>query len=255
MARDYPAFLFYPEDFEAGTAEMSNCEVGMYIRLLCHQWHKSFIPDEPSRIGLITRASADEIASAWPVVRTKFQVDSSGQLRNARLEQVRENLVASSKRRVKAGKKGAKKRWHDDSNAIAKPIDSSCLSDGKNMPSRVGNVNETVIESESDFDKFWSVVPNKTGKRAAEKAYKVAAGILKMRGEASPHGYLLERMTLFAASPIGRGETKFIPHPSTWLNNGRYDDDPLTWRAGRRDPRGTINAAEQYLQGNNGNQK
>ena len=72
-----------------------------------------------------------------------------------------------------------------------------------------------------------------------------------MRNESDPHGYLLGKMQAFAASPIGRGDKQYIPHPATWLNNGRYDDDPATW-VRRRDPRGTGDAMAEYLRGSNG---
>lgn len=41
-----PAFLFYYQDFLVGTDEMTNEEVGAYIRCLCHQAHKGYISDK-----------------------------------------------------------------------------------------------------------------------------------------------------------------------------------------------------------------
>ena len=38
-----PAFQFYAADFLVGTSDMTNEEVGIYIRLLCHQWAKGFV--------------------------------------------------------------------------------------------------------------------------------------------------------------------------------------------------------------------
>jgi hypothetical protein len=39
--------------------------------------------------------------------------------------------------------------------------------------------------------------------------------------------FLACRMTQFAKSDKAAGE--FCPHPTTWLNQGRYDDDQATW--------------------------
>ena len=47
--RKAPAFMFYADDFLAGTLEMSQEEVGQYIRLLCHQWNRGSIPVETER--------------------------------------------------------------------------------------------------------------------------------------------------------------------------------------------------------------
>ena len=41
-----PAFLFYYQDFLVGTDEMTNEEVGAYIRCLCHQAAKGFISEK-----------------------------------------------------------------------------------------------------------------------------------------------------------------------------------------------------------------
>lgn len=86
---------------------------------------------------------------------------------------------------------------------------------------------------DSQFAEWWSTVPNKTGKQAAAKAYRKAVSAISGRapsegpGGDDPHGFLLDRMTAFAASPKARGD--FCPHPATWLGEGRYDDDPSTW--------------------------
>lgn len=97
---------------------------------------------------------------------------------------------------------------------------------------------------ETEFAAWWSTVPNKVGKQAAAKAYRNALRAIRNRppaegdGGEDPHGFLLARMLAFAQSPKARGQ--FCPHPATWLNEGRYDDDPETWKSngnehGRRD--------------------
>lgn len=85
-----------------------------------------------------------------------------------------------------------------------------------------------------DFAQFYASYPRPSGKEAAAKAYERAqqrlqAQRIQDRGEVA--AYLLERVTAFAKSPKGMGE--FVPHPSTWLNQGRYLDDDSEWeRAG-----------------------
>jgi hypothetical protein len=74
----------------------------------------------------------------------------------------------------------------------------------------------------SPFDDFWAAVPNKTGKRAASKAYDLAVRVIRSRpveagpGADDPHTFLLDRMKAFASSPKAR--SKFCPYPATWLN-------------------------------------
>ena len=68
------------------------------------------------------------------------------------------------------------------------------------------------------FDAFWVVYPKKVGKkdarRAFEKAHKSGMG-----------GDVVEKLT--TQMPwITREGGKYIPNPSTWLNQGRWDDEP-----------------------------
>lgn len=102
-----------------------------------------------------------------------------------------------------------------------------------------GGVGETKPpHPKQPFDRFWESVPRKVAKAAAAKAYSAAVKAIRGRQNApggdDPHGYLLDRMTAFAASETASGA--FCPHPATWLNQGRYDDDPADWRESRGSP-------------------
>lgn len=84
------------------------------------------------------------------------------------------------------------------------------------------------------FDSFWGMYPRKVGKQAAAKAYAVAvARFVAEKGIPPPEARaaILASVTAFAPSPKGQSG-KFCPHPATWLNEGRYDDDPETWKGG-----------------------
>ena len=106
--RKAPAFQFYADDFLAGTSDMSAEEVGGYIRLLCHQWTKGGIPNDKERAGRM----AGLIGSpSIGYVLAKFSPCDDGMLRNARLEQVRDQQTAFKAKQAVSGKAGAEKRW------------------------------------------------------------------------------------------------------------------------------------------------
>lgn len=71
------------------------------------------------------------------------------------------------------------------------------------------------------FEAFWRVWPRRQGKGAARRAFVNAVG----------RGVDPDTIIASAASyaqrcrDIGK-EAQFIPHPATWLNQERYDDDP-----------------------------
>jgi hypothetical protein len=82
---------------------------------------------------------------------------------------------------------------------------------------------ESRAPSDADFGSWYATYPRKKGRKAAERAY------LKLMelGEISATD-LLARTTAYAESvkawtPERR---QFIPHPATWLNSGRYLDEP-----------------------------
>lgn len=101
----------------------------------------------------------------------------------------------------------------------------------RNQESLEGGAGET----ERHFIAWWNVVPNKVGRAAAGRAYLKALKSIKGRmaeigdGGDDPHGFLLARMLAFSKSPKAKGQ--YCPHPATWLNEGRYDDDPETWKS------------------------
>jgi hypothetical protein len=79
------------------------------------------------------------------------------------------------------------------------------------------------------YDVFWRVVPRKVDKEKAHKAFVAARKRLTKLGQtpAEARAFLVERMAAFAASPKAQGQ--YCPYPATWLNGGRYDDDPAEW--------------------------
>jgi uncharacterized protein YdaU (DUF1376 family) len=111
-----PAFQFYPDDFIAGTCDMSPREVGVYILFLCVAWSKGSLPNDEKRLFILARTSnepeneaANEAAVRY-VVSDKFVVCHDGRLRNERLEKVREENSQWREKSIAGGKMSAAKR-------------------------------------------------------------------------------------------------------------------------------------------------
>lgn len=84
------------------------------------------------------------------------------------------------------------------------------------------------------FEPFYAAYPRKEAPDAAERAFVRAVGRLRSRdptlsAEAAA-ARIGERAAAFAKSDVARGPREFIPHPATWLNDGRFDDDDGEWR-------------------------
>lgn len=100
----------------------------------------------------------------------------------------------------------------------------STLSAGEGEKGRRGEGEKTTTSStpaaSKEFDDWYTHYPRKVGKQAAAKAYTKAR---KTQSAAQ----LLVAVRRFATDPNLNPDHKYIPHPATWLNEGRWDDDPM----------------------------
>lgn len=90
-------------------------------------------------------------------------------------------------------------------------------------------VNTYEQDEQNAFDEFWSLYPRKVGKGAAKKAW------LKIV-KSNNYFEILMGVRRLADDP-NLPEMRFIPHPSTWLNEERWWDEPCA-------PRGKTNLKE-----------
>jgi hypothetical protein len=93
--------------------------------------------------------------------------------------------------------------------------DTGRLSRPKNLPL------EPPLETPNAFDLFWSIYPIKVGKKKAQDAFKKALTETDL-------ATLIAGATRYAEDP-NRVEA-YTAHPTTWLNAGRWGDDPLPER-------------------------
>lgn len=70
--------------------------------------------------------------------------------------------------------------------------------------------------ADADFEAWWKNYPRKVGKDAARKAF---ASALKRGASAG-------ELTRAIAAQSWNPDPQFIPHASTWLNEGRWQDEP-----------------------------
>lgn len=84
------------------------------------------------------------------------------------------------------------------------------------------------------FADFWKVCHTKTGKQKATEAFARAIK-RKAKDDGVPaivaKAEIVNAMIEFAASPQALPNDRTPIHPTTWLNQGRFDDDRSTWTA------------------------
>jgi hypothetical protein len=81
------------------------------------------------------------------------------------------------------------------------------------------------------FDRFWSVYPRKAGKQDAQRSFERALKVATL-------DEILAGAQKYADDP--NRVAQFTAHPSTWLNQGRWSDDPLPRRTNEDARRGVI---------------
>ena len=75
---------------------------------------------------------------------------------------------------------------------------------------------------ESRFAEFWKAYPKKVGKASCQKAWN------KLKPNAELFGQIMEALKAQKATEQWQREGgRFIPNPLTWLNQGRWDDEPV----------------------------
>lgn len=86
-------------------------------------------------------------------------------------------------------------------------------------PAKRGHaVKKTGLIEPEKFEQFWQAYPRRIGKGAAEKAWSKAI-------TSTPADTLIENAQKFALLRRGQ-DPSFTPHPTTWLNQRRWEDQP-----------------------------
>jgi hypothetical protein len=171
---------------------------------------------------------------------------------------------AEVKAKRTGAKAGAMARWHKDASGnaigIKKPYasrDAEGEEEGEEEGKGEGELRDAMpkaaistqpelplaepkpAEPADPFNDFWKAYPRKVGKQAAAKAFQAAA-----KANTSHSAAIVAAAMAYGQSvakwPKDRQE--YVPHPATWLNQGRFDDDPAEWA--RNEPK-TLEQLEQ----------
>ena len=132
MAKD-PAFLFYSADFIVGTYEMTDEQVGRYIRLMCLQHQKGHLSE-----SVVLSVMGGEIDRE---VIGKLKRDDDGLYYNERLDE------ETSKRRKYSESRAKNRKGDAASKSYDKHMSNICNSYDEHMVNENENVNINTISS------------------------------------------------------------------------------------------------------------
>lgn len=181
----------------------------------CSQHHTDgFIPP-----GFLESDEDERLASLLVQVRL-FDAASNGYQVHDFLDYNRSRVEIEEMKQARkiAGQKGGVRSGE----ARAKQMRSKCLDSASSKTNPDTDTDTSTKDTSSSkrddgaFDEFWKQYPRKVGKEAAKKAWKKALRL-------TDADTIMQAVKSYPFDTKDGG--KFIPHPATWLNQGRWEDD------------------------------
>lgn len=212
----------YVADYLGDTRHLTTEQHGAYLLLLMTMWRADGrLPHDDKKLARITGCTASRWARIKGDVLDFFDVDGAD-LTHGRLMLELKKASEKSIQRAEAGKRGGEaKARKTNGTPVANASDLLCHS--SDIRSQNKKEEPTVPCSRADdFERFWAAYPRKVAKDAARRAFPKAVSRIS---SAEPMAVILAGIE--RALP-GWGDPQFIPHPASWLNAGRWDDEAPT---------------------------
>jgi uncharacterized protein YdaU (DUF1376 family) len=228
MMAALPYMQFYVADYLADTTHLTAEEHGAYMLLLFSYWQTGK-PLRIDRLATVARIPNDRWPSVAETLSEFFHVTETHWVQfrvEADLDAVNSKVVtASNAGKASARAKALKKQ--QELNDRSTTVDDSFQRNGNHTDTDTDtdkdkdkNNKSTSPPAEDLFPKFWKLYPNKKGKAAAEKAWK------KLKVTDALFNLIAQGLTKQCTSPAWTKDGgQFIPHPATWLNGKRWEDE------------------------------
>lgn len=219
-------------DFQRDTSHLSLTERGAYLALMHHYYAtEKPLPNDHTALcrvaGAIDKAEREAVRS----VMAFFTPVESG-LMHKRIEAEIEQAGrrADTNRDIAMAREAARKaarnddqNEHETSTNRATNREPSQTPDSRKKPPIPPDKRGAVVHGfPPGFESFWSAYPRKTAKPQAAKAFA------RVKPDERLLGLILAAIAVQRKSPQWTKDGgEFIPHPSTWLNGRRWEDQGL----------------------------
>ena len=214
----------YIGDYLADTGHLDTVSHGAYLLMLIHYWRKGPLPDNNDQLCSICKLGYD----AWSIVQALldefFTLETDGRYHQSRADH---EISLWQGKKLKAQEKAATAaaaRWGKDATSIPPsnaPSNPQAMLGSCPLPSPLPLPNKKrTISNGKPSDEcltLYKAYPRHVGPVFAYKAISKALSV-------KPFDYLLAAVNRFSKTQQGK-DPEFIPHPATWFNAGRYDDE------------------------------
>lgn len=191
-----PYFKFHCADYLLDTLALTMSQHGAYCLLLVNYYWNGSLPSSRDEQYALCRADTQEKKTDVDFVIGKFFKQEGDALIHSRVERERGKLGDLIRSNSIAGKASAEAR--------AK----------KRKPALRGN------GAAEGFEEFYAAYPRRVGRAKAEKAWTALHP-----DEALRASILLAVRRQSASEQWTKDGGKFIPHPASWLNGKRWEDE------------------------------
>ena len=212
-----PWMPLYVADYLADTSHLGAAESGAYLHLIMHYWLKGSLPNDPVQLAKIARMSLKQFNRALPIIAPFFNPDWTHNRIDQELEKVKEisekrrGAVLQRRDRSTTNEPTIVEQLNTHSHSHTDIDEDNTL---KTKLNKINKINKTLTPS-AEFMTFWSAYPNKVKKFEALKAWDKAI-------KTDDPSTIINGLRNFKFSD----DPQFNPHPSTWLNQKRWLDEP-----------------------------
>lgn len=226
-------FPFHVGDYTAHTAHLEPMEDLAYRRMLdLYYLRESALPIEPADVARLIRLRSN-VAEVTAVLQEFFTLTDGGWISARCDEEIlrMQDKQAKAKASAEASVAARQAKANKHRSTVVEPTLNERSTDAE-LPTPTPtprDIEATASHPERrsgvhrfppGFDEFWAAYPRKVGKDAAAKAFaKRRVGV----------GLLAQMLAAISTQKTGeqwrRDGGQFIPHPATWLNEGRWQDE------------------------------
>ena len=224
-----PAMFFYVRDWITDPA-LSLCSPstrGIWIDLLCAMWfarERGRLEGTPRSLARLARCTAQEMIRAIKELRASGAASVTC---NANVTLCNTDVTLENRRMMRDEKVRLQTRLRVDKHR-AKPCNAPSNAE-VTPPSAVSAVSASATDCKTKpktpaakppgFDEFYAAYPRKVAKIVARRAWVKAK-------DKPPLDAILKALEAQKASEAWTKDGgQYIPHPATWLNQGRWDDE------------------------------
>lgn len=221
-----PYLPLFVADYESDTLHLDDAEHGRYVKLLMLMWKspQCRIPNDDTWLARKMVRTPEAITTLIRPLIAEFCKVSGNWITQERLGHEWDR----AKRRSKSQSEKAKSRWENEKDLShsntggpppgTTPIPTTTVTKEESKERKNGSLRSpSFVWPNNAWDKFWLVFPNKVGKQAAWTKFER----LRKKGDID-FEFLMAALTRY----VDKTDDRPWCNPTTWLNQGRWDDEP-----------------------------